>query len=155
MSSLKNNNKNVKSKLLLLVIASLGLGLLGIDRFYAGDTALGIVKLLTLGGLGIWAFIDWVIILVNALSQSKNGVFGVTKWNDKDDNLVFYVAIIILILHVGILPNLVMGLIGLIIGGVATNAASNAVSNARSNVASNTGLNTTSISINGNTIFQQ
>lgn len=118
MSSLKNNNKNVKSKLLLLVIASLGLGLLGIDRFYAGDTALGIIKLLTLGGLGIWAFIDWVIILVNALSQSKNGVFGVTKWNDKDDNVVFYVAIIFLILHVGILPNLVIGLIGFIMASI-------------------------------------
>ena len=103
MPSIKNNKTNVKSKLLLLVIASLGLGLLGIDRFYAGDTALGILKLLTLGGLGIWAFVDWVIILVNALSQSKNGVFGVTKWNDKDNNLVFYVAIIFLILHVGIL----------------------------------------------------
>ncbi len=105
-----SGKSNVKSKLLLLVIASLGLGLLGIDRFYAGDTAMGILKLLTLGGLGIWAFVDWVIILVNALSQSKNGVFTVTKWNDKDDTLVFYIAIIILILHTGILPGLNYGL---------------------------------------------
>ena len=95
--------------------------------------------------MGIWAFIDLVIILVNALSQSKNGVFGVTKWNHKDDNVVFYVAIIFLILHTGILPNLIISLIGLIIGGESTNARSNA----RSNSTSNGGLNTTSISING------
>ena len=143
MPSIKNNKTNVKSKLLLLVIASLGLGLLGIDRFYAGDTALGILKLLTLGGLGIWAFVDWVIILVNALSQSKNGVLGVTKWNDKDDNLVFYVAIIFLILHVGILPGLIVGLIGLIMGGIGMSVGLN----------NSMPINTTTISVNSNKIF--
>ena len=117
MPSIKNNT-NVKSKLLLLVIASLGLGLLGIDRFYAGDTGMGVLKLLTLGGLGLWAFIDWLIILINALSQSKNGVFGITKWDDKDDKVVFYVAIISLLLHIGLLPGLIMGAIGLIMGAI-------------------------------------
>lgn len=149
----KNSSKNEKSKLLLLIIASLGLGVLGIDRFYAGDTTMGIIKLLTMGGLGIWAIIDWIIILINALSQSKDGVFSITKWNDKDDKIVFYVAIIILIMHVGILPNLIMGLFGLIIGGVATNVASNAVSNTGTNPGLNT--TTTTISINGNTIFEE
>ncbi len=143
MPSIKNNKTNVKSKLLLLVIASLGLGLLGIDRFYAGDIAMGIIKLLTLGGLGIWAFVDWVIILINALSQSKNGVFGVTKWNDKDDNLVFYVAIIFLILHVGILPGLIAGLIGLIMGGIGMSVGLN----------NYMPINTTTISVNSNKIF--
>lgn len=117
MPSIKNNT-NVKSKLLLLVIASLGLGLLGIDRFYAGDTGMGVLKLLTLGGLGLWAFIDWIIILINALSQSKNGVFGITKWDDKDDKVVFYVAIISLLLHIGLLPGLIMGAIGLIMSAI-------------------------------------
>ena len=117
MPSIKNNT-NVKSKLLLLVIASLGLGLLGIDRFYAGDTGMGVLKLLTLGGLGLWAFIDWLIILINALSQSKNGVFGITKWDDKDDKVVFYVAIISLLLHIGLLPGLIISAIGLIMGAI-------------------------------------
>jgi len=39
------------------------LGGLGVDRFYNGRTGLGIGKLLTLGGLGVWALIDCVLLL--------------------------------------------------------------------------------------------
>lgn len=34
------------------------LGGLGVDRFYLGDTGLGVLKLLTCGGAGLWFFID-------------------------------------------------------------------------------------------------
>lgn len=44
------------------LIVSILAGGLGIDRFLIGDTALGIGKLLTCGGLGIWAIIDWFFI---------------------------------------------------------------------------------------------
>jgi hypothetical protein len=39
------------------------LGVLGIHRFYSGHTALGVLQLLTLGGCGIWALIDFIIIV--------------------------------------------------------------------------------------------
>jgi len=39
------------------------LGVLGIHRFYTGHTALGVLQLLTLGGCGIWALIDFIIIV--------------------------------------------------------------------------------------------
>lgn len=46
-----------------ILIVSLLAGTLGIDRFMIGDTGLGIGKLLTCGGLGIWALIDLFMIM--------------------------------------------------------------------------------------------
>lgn len=45
-------------------------GQLGLDRFYIGETGLGIAKLLTCGGLGIWVIIDWFSIM--AAAREKN-----------------------------------------------------------------------------------
>ena len=74
--------QNVKSKTVLVILSFLGLGILGIDRMYAGQIGLGVLKLLTLGGLGIWAFIDWIFVLINAISKSEQGLFGITRWSD-------------------------------------------------------------------------
>ena len=53
------------------------LGGIGIHRFYLGYTWQGIVQILTLGGLGIWALIDFVRILTGSL-QPKNGEYEKT-----------------------------------------------------------------------------
>lgn len=37
-------------------------GVFGIDRFYAGDLLLGLLKLLTVGGLGFWVLVDLFLI---------------------------------------------------------------------------------------------
>lgn len=55
-----------KSKQTALLF-SIFTGVLGVDRFYLGYTALGIFKLLTAGGLGIWALIDFIRIGVDSL----------------------------------------------------------------------------------------
>jgi TM2 domain-containing membrane protein YozV len=46
-------------------------GILGIDRFYVGHTGLGIAKLLTCGGLGIWAIIDVILIGTNSIRDAQ------------------------------------------------------------------------------------
>ncbi|MCO5252730.1 MAG: TM2 domain-containing protein [Bacteroidetes bacterium] len=52
------------------LIVSLLAGSLGIDRFMIGDTGLGVGKLLTCGGMGIWAIIDW--FMIQKATREKN-----------------------------------------------------------------------------------
>lgn len=55
-------------------IISLMGGQLGIDRFMLGDTGLGVGKLLTCGGLGIWTIIDWFMIM-SAVREKNMALF--------------------------------------------------------------------------------
>ena len=50
-------------------------GCLGVDRFMRGQVGLGILKLLTAGGAGVWTLIDFIIIL--------------SKWGNYDNEFVF------------------------------------------------------------------
>lgn len=52
---------NLKNPIIGLVLG-LFLGVFGIDRFYKGNILLGVLKLFTLGGFGIWAIIDWFVV---------------------------------------------------------------------------------------------
>lgn len=52
------------------LIVSILVGTLGIDRFIIGDTGLGIGKLLTCGGAGIWTIVDW--FLIQKATREKN-----------------------------------------------------------------------------------
>lgn len=52
---------------LVACLLSWFLGVFGIDRFYLGYVGVGIAKLFTLGGLGIWALIDFILIISKKL----------------------------------------------------------------------------------------
>lgn len=52
------------------LILSILLGSLGIDRFYTGHVGLGVAKLLTLGGCGIWAIVDIILFATRKVNDS-------------------------------------------------------------------------------------
>ena len=59
-----------------ILVISLFLGGLGIDRFVLGQTVLGLLKLFTLAGCGLWWFIDLFLIMgetkdINAASAYR------------------------------------------------------------------------------------
>jgi TM2 domain-containing membrane protein YozV len=58
MAEVTKKDKNWIAALLLSILV----GSLGIDRFYMGYVGLGILKLITLGGLGIWWLIDLILV---------------------------------------------------------------------------------------------
>ncbi len=55
-----------------LLLVSLFLGGLGIDRFMLGDTGMGILKLLTGGCCGILTIVDWFTITKKAKEVNFN-----------------------------------------------------------------------------------
>lgn len=57
-------------------ILSLTLGFLGADRFYTGRFATGGLKLLTLGGLGLWWVVDLVIVMAGGLRYDRAHLRG-------------------------------------------------------------------------------
>ena len=54
------------------------LGCFGAHRFYVGKIGTGILQILTLGGLGIWALIDWIMIIVGAFTDKEGN--KLTQW---------------------------------------------------------------------------
>lgn len=64
----------MKDKTVTLILSIL-LGELGVDRFYLGYIGLGILKLLTCGGFGIWYIIDIIMIATGKL-QPKDGQYS-------------------------------------------------------------------------------
>ena len=62
-----NSDKDWMTTLLL----ALFVGFLGVDHFYAGKTMTGILKLITLGGCGLWSLIDLIMIITESYKDGN------------------------------------------------------------------------------------
>lgn len=73
------------------------LGVFGADRFYTKETGLGVLKLITLGGCGLWALLDTILVLAG-VRKDKFGreLFG----RDKDFKTSLIIFIIFSVLSV-------------------------------------------------------
>ena len=59
-----------------ILLVSIFLGVLGIDRFMIGDTGMGILKLLTCGCCGILTIVDWFSISKKTKELNFNKVMS-------------------------------------------------------------------------------
>lgn len=71
---MENQNQQTEQKsekgYVPMILLCFFLGGLGVHRFYAGKVGTGILMLLTLGGLGIWTLIDFIIIVLGNFKDS-------------------------------------------------------------------------------------
>ena len=76
-------------------------GLFGVDRFYMGKIWTGILKLLTFGGLGVWATIDLgQIISGSARDKQGNKLIDAEKYKTFAKRTVFMTTFIIIVIFV-------------------------------------------------------
>jgi len=59
-------------------------GVFGAHRFYVGKIGTAIVQLFTLGGFGIWATIDWILLVCKAFTDGQGRT--ITRWIHHDPN---------------------------------------------------------------------
>jgi TM2 domain-containing membrane protein YozV len=66
-----------KSRLAVTLFAFF-LGIFGAHRWYLGKTGTAIAMLLTLGGLGVWALVDFIMAVSGQMRDKENKL--ITKW---------------------------------------------------------------------------
>lgn len=70
-----NTTTNTSDKnFIILLLLSIFIGGLGIDRFYLGKIGTGILKLISLGGVGIWWLIDLIIIVSGNMKDAEGRI---------------------------------------------------------------------------------
>lgn len=65
-------------RILPAVLLCFFLGWLGVHRFYVGKVGTGVIQMVTLGGLGIWTLIDFIVLLFGNFTDKDGN--KITQW---------------------------------------------------------------------------
>jgi TM2 domain-containing membrane protein YozV len=63
--------KKSDSSWIAALLLCLFLGIFGVHRFYVGKIGTGLLMLFTIGGLGFWTLIDFIMIIVGAFKDKR------------------------------------------------------------------------------------
>jgi len=74
LHSFKENAKRSEAHWWTTFWLSLLLGYFGVDRFYLNSGVLGVLKLLTFGGLGLWWLLDLILLCANQMRDDNGGI---------------------------------------------------------------------------------
>lgn len=74
------------------VLFAFFLGQFGVHRFYTGSYITGLLQLITMGGCGIWALIDLIMICFNKFRDSQGRLLANY---DKNIGIIFFVLLLI------------------------------------------------------------
>lgn len=113
--SMLASGENPDKQYLVALLLSYFLGSLGADRFYLGKTGTAIAKLLTFGGLGIWALVDLILVAFGKLTaagddRKLSGFAHNYQW-------VKIVAIILIVINVLLFVGIILlVLVGTFVG---------------------------------------
>jgi len=89
--------KQTDNAYLTATFFSLFLGVLGVDRFYMGQVWLGILKLISFGGFGIWWLIDFIWI---ALGNAKTKSGKKLQRSESSEKIVYIGVIVFVVLQI-------------------------------------------------------
>jgi TM2 domain-containing membrane protein YozV len=59
-------------KMVVAVLLCFFIGIIGVHRFYVGKVGTGILMIVTLGALGIWALVDLIMIITGSFKDKEN-----------------------------------------------------------------------------------
>lgn len=71
-------------------------GPFGVDRFYLGKVGTGILKLITLGGAGIWALVDMYLILSGTMRDKQGrGMLQYKEYKGLAHKVILYFGLVL------------------------------------------------------------